>query len=831
MKLTKITIVNFGKFSNRTFDFTNPLTVIYGANEAGKSTLVAFIKQVLFGLTIKGNAKLRNDYHPKVMPDIFGGSLTFKEDVTDKTYKLSRFLETNNKSGRLTVEEDGTEVPDKVFFDQIKNIDETFFDDSFLYDQTTLAKILTLNEQELITQINYLGAANSADWLDLKNKLEKQADTQYKISVTAKKPLNQDLKQLDTLLAQKQDKESELEAFKANEEKLAPLDKELTELQTKFTALNEQQVKLAQQQKQAAIFAEYQQRKEQLLPNFVFNQTDYEAAVQNEATSKQLAQKVASLNEQLANSKQTDQFSAETAQKVILGWSDINLIHDHLVSDEQELSEHKSEQQRINNFQPEVVRVASFDEEEIAQLRNDLADVKAAREKQNAPAPKKETTLGPITIIGFVIAAFGMLGFILKLPAILNAVCLIGGVALSLWSLKGTGAKSTPTEDVASYRNLVAGFSQKYHFDPVANIADLLMPAEKYHELVKKIAVLEDKIEAEEHQIIQFKNDNLEVLKLTDANTNWSVVAQKVLGLQEQINQQTQLAQQQKIVAQDLEQALSNQKDYQQKSALLFAQNQVANLAEFKEKADQNREQTNLKNWLELQEKTLGKDLASFLNKELSAESIANQLQEVKIEQATLNEQINENRQLGSDLRSSQNLLANDTAVQELNQEISDLEAQILDQMDAWLVNKLGSSWISAMLNHASKDRFPKMEEAAQKYFGLLSGDRYPKLEITEKAVQVKNQANEVLTPEKLSRGTVEQLYFALKLAFVEQISPDVSLPVLIDDAFVNFDPERVQYMKELLDNLASTSQVILFTARPDIAELFGDSDDNLVRM
>ncbi|MEB3364595.1 AAA family ATPase [Lactobacillus sp. R2/2] len=50
MKLIKIKIVNFGQFSNFTIDLPNSdIDVFYGANEAGKSTIVAFIKQVMFG--------------------------------------------------------------------------------------------------------------------------------------------------------------------------------------------------------------------------------------------------------------------------------------------------------------------------------------------------------------------------------------------------------------------------------------------------------------------------------------------------------------------------------------------------------------------------------------------------------------------------------------------------------------------------------------------------------------------------------------------------------------------------------------------------------------
>ncbi|MEB3365496.1 hypothetical protein SDC49_24535 [Lactobacillus sp. R2/2] len=67
---------------------------------------------------------------------------------------------------------------------------------------------------------------------------------------------------------------------------------------------------------------------------------------------------------------------------------------------------------------------------------------------------------------------------------------------------------------------------------------------------------------------------------------------------------------------------------------------------------------------------------------------------------------------------------------------------------------------------------------------------------------------------EYLSRGTSEQLYFALKLAFVEQIKDQINLPILIDDSFVNFDDQRINEIEKLLQTIAQSNQVLIFTAQ-----------------
>lgn len=81
MIIKEVNIICFGKLQNRTFSFSNGLNVIYGENEAGKSTLQQFIKAMLFGLEKKRGRSLDNEYQrfePWESPAYFAGSLIFE---------------------------------------------------------------------------------------------------------------------------------------------------------------------------------------------------------------------------------------------------------------------------------------------------------------------------------------------------------------------------------------------------------------------------------------------------------------------------------------------------------------------------------------------------------------------------------------------------------------------------------------------------------------------------------------------------------------------------------------------------------------------------------
>ena len=124
MKLTKIKIIHFGKLSNLTFSLpSKEIDVFFGENEAGKSTTVAFIKQILFGFYLRSNkAPFFEEYEPLAAVSPMGGSLFF--ELGGSEFELERLWTKGDKSkkGTLTVKKDGHIVPESLFFDNIQNL-------------------------------------------------------------------------------------------------------------------------------------------------------------------------------------------------------------------------------------------------------------------------------------------------------------------------------------------------------------------------------------------------------------------------------------------------------------------------------------------------------------------------------------------------------------------------------------------------------------------------------------------------------------------------------------------------------------------------------------
>jgi exonuclease SbcC len=61
MRLIELQIMAFGQFKNRRFSFEPGLSIVYGENEQGKSTLLACLKVMFFGFTGRGRAIRENE--------------------------------------------------------------------------------------------------------------------------------------------------------------------------------------------------------------------------------------------------------------------------------------------------------------------------------------------------------------------------------------------------------------------------------------------------------------------------------------------------------------------------------------------------------------------------------------------------------------------------------------------------------------------------------------------------------------------------------------------------------------------------------------------------
>ena len=92
MKINTLKIISYGKFHNKTIELSGGLNVITGGNEAGKSTVLSFIRNMLYGFKSARVADIGGNDRKKYMPwgsEKIIGELIFTNEK-GRTVRISR---------------------------------------------------------------------------------------------------------------------------------------------------------------------------------------------------------------------------------------------------------------------------------------------------------------------------------------------------------------------------------------------------------------------------------------------------------------------------------------------------------------------------------------------------------------------------------------------------------------------------------------------------------------------------------------------------------------------------------------------------------------------
>lgn len=799
MKLTQIKIIHFGKLNDVTFNLNKDLTVFFGTNEAGKSTTVAFVKQILFGFHLRTNkSPFFENYQPLDHVSPMGGSLTFEDK--DGTFVLSRlYAKGDTKKGVLTVILNDQEVPESVFFDRIQNIDGSFYTDSFIFNQDMLREVNGLSQAELMEQIYFLGASQSHKLLDLRDEFSNNAQKLFKKS--GRKPVvNQLINQIQEQKEVLAQTDNEFKDYRELEEKLAQERNNLKEVQEELAKLNEQGQKISLLMQKLTNFKQYQELKQELKP-ISFSKEDYEKAQAIQSKIADLTVDVNNLDKQLQEIEtSSDLTNKDKIQALVDHKAEVLHWESESKDLQRQIETTKKDLQSYEQFQPEAVKLGKLSSETREQIKSDYQNLKNQKQEAN-------NLPGIVSLILLVAGLFSAIAINNLFVRFLGIMIALGGLGLFVWT-RQKNAKDGQKEQE---------FIEKYGLDP--NTVDL---NSLWNELVQIESKKQTLLQLDQEQ--QSLNEKIQAF-VQDLHPFITGNIQTFSDIVSQLNSLQKLLDQNNLAKQhlnDLAVQLQERKNQLAKNKIelskIFAENKVTDFSEFTDLKKHAEEQDQLKLKIEALQNDLQADLTQLekiaQDPNVLAENKAHLEEQISAKQSQINDLHAENAKLENQM----NVLANSDKYFAEKQKLADLESSLNENVKEYLANLLTSNWIARGLDLASNERFPKMLEDAKKYFKLLTGGRYVDIEL-DKKLKVKRADGKKFEVDYLSRGTSEQLYFALKLAFVEQVSDKIALPILIDDAFVNFDAQRTSHIVKLLEELAKKTQVLIFTARQDLVD------------
>ena len=239
MKINKIKINSYGKIKNKEINLENHLNIIYGKNESGKSTIVNFINNILFGISKNKNGKEISDFEKYAPWDSteYSGKIIYELENKNK-YEI--FREFNKKNPKI-FDEKGNEISDEYNINK-KNGSEFFYEQtnfnlnmylSTAVSQQQEVKIGRENQYMMIQKIsNLLGTGeDNVSYQKTIDKLNKIQLEKIGTERSREKPINIIQKKLE-------ENNKKIEELKNNKNIQFEIQEKINEIENKINKEN-----------------------------------------------------------------------------------------------------------------------------------------------------------------------------------------------------------------------------------------------------------------------------------------------------------------------------------------------------------------------------------------------------------------------------------------------------------------------------------------------------------------------------------------------------------------------------------------------------------------
>ncbi|MBX9720836.1 MAG: hypothetical protein K2X81_05545, partial [Candidatus Obscuribacterales bacterium] len=185
-----------------------------------------------------------------------------------------------------------------------------------------------------------------------------------------------------------------------------------------------------------------------------------------------------------------------------------------------------------------------------------------------------------------------------------------------------------------------------------------------------------------------------------------------------------------------------------------------------------------------------------------------------------------------SNLINERDRLAQSHELVDARSEEERLRKGLEDLSHDWAKYTVAKHLLTLAKQRFEKEGQPHVIEMASSIFTDMTSGKY--ISVIPKTDQpgefsVEYKQHDRVSAELLSTGTQEQLYLALRLAFIKhRTSQAEPLPIIMDDVLVNFDDVRASQAANVVREFSNSHQVLYFTCHPSTVAMFRTIDPDV---
>jgi uncharacterized protein YhaN len=797
MKIEKLHIKSFGKFQNKHIELFEGINLIVGDNEAGKSTIHKFIEGMFYGF-YRPNIKKRmtteeyNKYIPWNNSNEYAGTM-----IIDHGKKLR--VERNFMKGKdaLTIynNETGEDISDSYEYDPVIKL-HNFAKTHLGINNTTFKNTISISQmnsktsdqlvKEIKDNIINLGETKNID-ISVNNVLKKVQERKDAIGTIRKKTSSYGkLKQkIDSILKEK-------------EEAIAnwQVEKELKEKENTLIDKSNNLTKTKNKIEEKMTYLKASQYEKKYLEGMkVLDQID-------------------KINDQLEGLKKYKDVDKGKINATINLSGEIQLLEKSKGQKENRLKELQDEiniiKNEINNIDIDnndndmLINTLTEDIYKYEGLYNNKKEIEVKLQNNNyidqsqydlineKASNIKKLLFGNIvgliilTILSILRIKYAMFGVILLA---------ISGFILSIVYKSNNKLLHKLEKDIIEDTNKKNILQQQ--LEEVIQNEEAILDKHRCNDIYelkvlkenifKKIITKEEnskqfnKLKQKEEELLnKLHSEQEELIKEENKLNSYKQKVDKIMNLLKVTTEE------------ELKKVLEFNYEYKRINQELTSKKELFNQIVEGESINTIKEKANIKN--------------SNIIVEESYEDLTKELKEINEEILSLTKEISTiNTKIEQIELSNRKIVDIEEELESLNNEKTNMDYKIkcLD---------LVQEGIETISNEIQNNFAPKLNNKISSVISNVTDNKYNEIKVNPnmEISIIDNEINKLVKAEDLSAGTIDLMYFALRLKIAEIVSEENTVPFILDDCFVQYDSNR---LKRIIKYLASQNrQIIIFT-------------------
>jgi len=793
MYISKIEIDHFGKWEHETFTFHPNLQVVQGLNESGKTTIRRFIEQMLFDFKQKKNGVY--PYQP-LHTNTRGGRMWIEDEGLGSLI-IERTAVGSQKKLVLKSAETGQALPESMLERILHELTLSEYHSLFGFNEEELQQNVFSNEEEMHRFLYSLSVMGHKGAYEESQSLLNDANKLYRPQAK-KLELNERIDRLEDLTNRLLQTKSEntlyegyLHAIKGLQQEEEELTTKLSKIQNRIDALEEKHTYLDALEEYRAIEGQQELPKEY----------DHSKAVEANHCLRSFEKEIEQTKEELKRTKDQVQALVEATEDTKLEAlytkaQSMAAIEERAFELERELKTHPG------NIGVQRENIQPFTEAELAKIDA------MQRETQPTTSMRTEILIGLIGIIVMIVVGF-------LTNQVLASVIITSGLGVAgAFFLQKNGQVISPkskkenerVQQILLDKGIEMTLEDAKRFisrNEGRNVNDFIQKKAQWNQLEERLSAFKEETQDfwKNEQITAPATINQQLGIIREAWMNSQKREAKMEQLQESILKKEQhLAQLEQDATEVREELLNSLRPLGITTIEAF-RSHMATL-------DHRVALSQKRAYIEKQVAIFSSDEKESLHRE----TLEEELQDEVFTKAQLESRRKEVRDQLVSLKTKTELMEEDEQVEALQMEADFERFEAQEAMKDWATQVYAAKWILKQLDEKVPTKVPLIVEEASRIFSRLTRGQYTKIHLSDTQSKVKQENGQWMEAFYLSKGALDQLYIAIRFAFIFQLAKKMKIPVLIDDGFVNFDRERLSIMIELMEELSRVTQVFYFT-------------------